>query len=244
MIAADVTELTDDQIQTARHAYLANVSYVDHHVGELLNVLDRHGMADDTVVVFTADHGDMLGERGLWYKMSYFEHACRIPLIVRMPRRTAGAMAVATHVGLLDIAPTLLDIAGVEVPDAMDGTSLLSLLEGSIEDRTVIGEYLGEGAAAPIFMIRRGPWKFVWSRPDGAQLFDLANDPHELVNLVGNADVSNVVADFTAEVLRRWDPDVLDTAVRSNQRARATGRCGDAPGTLRGVGLPAEERCC
>ena len=85
VIAADVTEVTDEQIRTARHAYLANISYVDHHVGEMLSVLDHHDMADDTVVVFTADHGDMLGERGLWYKMSYFENAARIPFIVRAP---------------------------------------------------------------------------------------------------------------------------------------------------------------
>ncbi len=106
VIAADVTEVTDEQIRTARHAYLANISYVDHHVGELLDVLERHGMADDTVVIFTADHGDMLGERGLWYKMSYFEHACRIPLIVRAPggsrrvhdrRRTSGCSTSRRH---------------------------------------------------------------------------------------------------------------------------------------------------
>jgi choline-sulfatase len=224
VIAADVTEVSDEQIQTARHAYLANISYVDRHVGRLLEVLEHHGMADDTVVVFTADHGDMLGERGLWYKMSYFEHACRIPLIMRLPHyaEAVRGTTVGSHVGLLDIAPTLLDIAGVEAPDAMDGSSVLSLLEGATDDnRTVVGEYLGEGAVAPIFMIRRGPWKFLWSQPDGAQLFDLTADPHELINLVGDADFTDVVADFTAEVLRRWDPDAIDAAVRSNQQARA-----------------------
>ena len=224
VIAADVTEVSDEQIRTARHAYLANISYVDHHVGELLDVLERHGMADDTAVVFTADHGDMLGERGLWYKMSYFEHACRIPLIMRVPHQAESARgtSVASHVGLLDIAPTLLDIAGVEAPDAMDGSSVMPLLEGlADENRTVVGEYLGEGAVAPIFMIRRGPWKFLWSQPDGAQLFDLNNDPHELVNLVGDAGFTDVVADFTTEVLQRWDPDAIDAAVRSNQQARS-----------------------
>jgi len=224
VIGADVTDVSDEQVRTARHAYLAKISYVDHQVGEMLDELERHGMDDDTVVIFTADHGDMLGERGLWYKMSYFEHACRIPLIVRTPPqgRVTGPTTVAAHVGLLDIAPTLLDIAGVENPAVMDGASVLPLLNGHVdEDRTVVGEYLGEGAVAPIFMIRRGPWKFVWSQPDGAQLYDLERDPHELVNLVGDADFTDVVADFTSDVLRRWDPDAIHAAVRSNQQDRA-----------------------
>ncbi len=182
-------------------------------------------MADDTVVIFTADHGDMLGERGLWYKMCFFEHACRIPLIVRRPGLVddvAAGRVNQSHVSLLDIAPTLLDIAGIEPPDDMDGASVLPLLDDATDvERTVLGEYLGEGAAAPIFMIRRGPWKFVWSQPDGAQLFDLDVDPHELVDLVGDPDHTDTLADFTAEMLRRWDPDAIDAAVRSSQRARA-----------------------
>lgn len=226
VIAADVTSVTDEQIRTARHAYLANISYVDDHIGRMLDVLDRHDMADDTVVIFTADHGDMLGERGLWYKMSYFEHACRIPFIVRTPQLSAAGHSGSvnsSHVGLLDIAPTLLDIAGVDAPDVLDGASVMPLVGAPGQaDRTVVGEYLGEGAVAPIFMIRRDRWKFVWSQPDGAQLFDLESDPSELVNLVGDPEHLDTVADFTAEVLSRWDPDRLLTAVRANQEARAT----------------------
>jgi choline-sulfatase len=83
--------------------------------------------------------------------------------------RATGPTTVAAHVGLLDIAPTLLDIAGIEIPAVMDGASVLPLLnEPGDEDRIVVGEYLGEGAVASIFMIRRGPWKFIWSQPDGA----------------------------------------------------------------------------
>ncbi len=90
VIAADVTPVTDEQVRNARHAYLANVSYVDDFVAEIMATLERLEMGDDTVVVFTADHGDMLGERGLWYKMSYFEHSARIPIIVTAPGRVAA----------------------------------------------------------------------------------------------------------------------------------------------------------
>ncbi|MFK7918737.1 MAG: choline-sulfatase [Ilumatobacter sp.] len=225
VIAADTTEVSDEQIRNARHAYLANISFVDHHIGEMLDVLERHGMADDTVVIFTADHGDMLGERGLWYKMNYFEHACRIPFIVRTPEMLKSGSTIgsnSSHVSLLDVAPTLLDIAGLEVPPTMDGSSVMPLVETRDSERTVVGEYLGEGAVAPIFMIRRGPHKFVWSQPDGAQLFDLDTDPAELDNLVGQPDHLDLVGDFTAEVLARWDPDQILADVLANQHARAT----------------------
>jgi choline-sulfatase len=222
VIGADVTDLSDEQIRAARHAYLANVSYVDAHIGSLLDVLDVHGMADDTVVIFTADHGDMLGERGLWYKMTYFENGCRIPMVIRTPEGTGAGTTNATHASLLDVAPTLLDLAGVDIPTEMDGDSLIPLLDGPTNTgRSVVGEYLGEGAVAPIFMIRRERWKFVWSRPDGGQLFDLESDPSELTNLVGDLDHTDLVADFTMEVLRRWDVDVIDADVRANQSARA-----------------------
>jgi choline-sulfatase len=217
VIAADTAEISDDQVRAARHAYLANISYVDHYVGEMLDVLERHGMADNTVVVFTADHGDMLGERGLWYKMSYFEHSARIPLIMRQPG-VAGGDRNETHVGLLDLAPTLLDIAGIETPDVMDGTSVLR----DVGERTVVGEYLGEGAIAPIFMIRRGQWKYVWSQPDPPQLYDLNADPSELANLATDPAHADTATAFAAEIFERWDPEVINDAVRANQQARAT----------------------
>ncbi len=126
VISSDVAAITDEQIRTARHAYLANVSYVDDHVDEIITTLDRLGLRDDTVVVFTADHGDMLGERGLWYKMNYFEHSARIPMIVNAPGRVAAGRC-ATPTSLLDVAPTLLDLAGADIPDTLDGESLLSI---------------------------------------------------------------------------------------------------------------------
>ena len=220
VIAADVTEVTGEQIRTARRAYFANISYVDHWIGQMLDTLERHGMSDDTAIVFTADHGDMLGERGLWYKMSYFEHSARVPLIVHSPGRFDPAR-VATHTTLLDIAPTLLDLAGVDAPDRFDGSSVLPFIEVPDPERTVVGEYLGEGAVAPVFMIRRGRWKFVWSQPDPAQLYDLDDDPSELRNLALDPEHADTLADFLTELLQRWDPAALDDAVRSNQRARA-----------------------
>ncbi len=246
VISADVTTVDDRQVANARRAYLANTSYVDRFVGQLLDTLERHDMADNTHVVFTADHGDMLGERGLWYKMNFFEPAARIPLIIKGagddPRgctaRDAGPVGCPTS--LLDIGPTLLDLAGLDPgalhdggPDPTSeppGSSVLPLIESPQPDRTVLGEYLGEGAVAPIFMIRRGRYKYIWSRPDPPQLYDLEADPLELDNLAatgrdgedgGSFEAATAATEFAAEVQHRWDVEAVERDVLASQRARS-----------------------
>ncbi len=217
VISAEATAVTDAQVRNARHAYLANASYVDGFVATMLDALDRHDMGRDTVVIFTADHGDMLGERGLWYKMNFFEASVRIPLVVCAPERF-GSGTVSTPSSLLDIAPTLCDLAGVEPSADFDGSSVLSLVDAAGADRTVLGEYLGEGAVAPIFMIRRGSHKYVWSQPDPPQLYDLDTDPHELTNVAASDPLGAAFAD---EVAKRWDVEAVDAAVRKSQRDRS-----------------------
>ena len=220
VIGLDATTISEERTLAARRAYLANVSYVDHHLGELLAVLERHGMDESTVVVVTADHGDLLGERGLWYKMAFFEHACRIPLVVRAPG-TPGGVVDATHVGLVDLAPTLLELAGLPGDPTSDGRSVVPLLGSRAgEDRTVLGEYLAEGAIAPLLMLRRDRWKLTWSAPDGATLHDLVDDPDERRDLAGSPEHAALVAELVAEVRDRWDVDAIDRAVRVSQRER------------------------
>jgi choline-sulfatase len=115
MCRTDAAGLTDEQIRRARHAYFAAISYVDDRIGQVLGALAESGLEDETIVVFTADHGEMLGERGLWYKMAFFEDAARVPLLVRAPDGLAlrGAR-VAEPVSLLDLAPTVVDLAGLD----------------------------------------------------------------------------------------------------------------------------------
>ena len=221
-MAADTTEVTPEQVAKARRAYFASISYVDSWVGRLRDILERHHMADNTVIIFTADHGDMLGERGLWYKMSFFEHSARVPLIIRAPERW-GPTTVDTPVSLLDLAPTLLDLAGADIPDTFDGDTLTPLVGAPVDEtRTVVGEYMGEGATAPIFMIRRGDIKFVWSEDDGAQLYDLNADPDEMVNLASDPGHRDLAAEMTAEIHQRWDPAAIKADVLHSQRSRRT----------------------
>ena len=212
---------TDAQTQAARRAYYGAVSFVDDQLGAVMATLRDARLADDTVVVVLSDHGEMLGERGLWFKMSFFEPACRIPLIVHAPGRFASRR-VAEAVSLVDLLPTLAEIAGDGRPPdyaaPLDGESLLGQLSGSGGRDMVAGEYLAEGALAPIVMLRRGRHKFVHSAADPDQLYDLVADPDECRNLA--AAEPALVAGFMAEVARRWDLAALDADVRASQRRR------------------------
>jgi choline-sulfatase len=230
MIGIDEAAMSDDQVRTARHAYYAAISYVDERIGELLTALDDAGLRDETTVVFTADHGEMLGERGLWYKMSFFEPSARVPLIVSAPGRSEPRR-IPQPVSLLDLAPTLLELAGTAPVDELDGISFVPLLEGRAvpNSRSVLGEYLAEGVTSPAVMIRRGPHKFVWCEGDPDQLFDLDRDPHELVNLAEHSAHELLRRAFRDEVAARWDMGALADRVRESQRERRL--VGEALGT-------------
>jgi choline-sulfatase len=164
----------------------------------------------------------MLGERGLWFKMTFFEGGARVPLIASAPRRFAPRRVKAS-VSLVDILPTLVDLAGGDaaaLDGTIDGRSLQPHLEGRAGHDEAIGEYVAEGAIAPIVMIRRDKWKFIHSPADPDQLYDLVADPEERDNLAGRPEHAGTLAEFRAEAARRWDLAALDAEVRESQRRR------------------------
>jgi choline-sulfatase len=220
--AMDSEAVTEAQTRAARRAYYGAIAYVDDLVGRLMQALRLAALAQDTIVILTSDHGEMLGERGLWYKMSFFEGACRVPLVVAAPSRFEPRR-VAANVSLTDLMPTLIELAGGGVQSlgvSVDGRSLTPHLRGAQGHDEAIGEYLAEGAIAPIVMIRRGPFKFIHSPADPDQLFDLSHDPGERLNLADDPLRAGLVADFRAEVEKRWDLAELDARVRLSQRRR------------------------
>jgi choline-sulfatase len=220
--AMDEYDITEEDTINARRAYYANISYLDDHIGALLDTLKTCELLDDMIVIFCSDHGDFIGERGLWYKMSFLEWSSRVPLIVWAPKRFEPRV-VEQPVSLLDIAPTLSDLAGgIEAATHLDGSSLMPLLEGAAEDATakVEGEYLAEGALAPMVMLRQGDWKFIHSPADPDQLFNLATDPQELKNLAGEAAYESQVKDFRTRVAERWDLERINQDVLYSQHAR------------------------
>ena len=220
----DAVEEAD--ILRMRRAYYAMTSYVDAKVGRLLETLEEIGAADHTLIVFTADHGDSLGERGLFFKMSFFEWSVRVPLVVHAPFALAPRR-VRENVSHLDLLPTLLEAAGDgDVPDLsapIDGRSLVALAShGTATDwpDTVCAEYTAEGVPGPLLMVRKGSHKLITCPGDPPLLFDLAGDPDELENLAGTPAHAGAQAELQAISARTWDVAALDRAVRESQAAR------------------------
>ncbi|KAJ5905059.1 Choline-sulfatase [Penicillium subrubescens] len=185
-------EMPDERIRAARRAYYAACTYVDTNIGKLLKVLKDTGLDEDTIIVFTGDHGDMLGERGLWYKMTWFENSARVPMLFHAPKKFAPKR-VSENVSTMDLLPTFAGLVGAPLVPGLplDGVSLVPYLTGEDGPRTdtVYGEYMGEGTQAPLVMIRRGRWKFIYSTIDPPMLYDLVSDPEEKVNLVAGLPI-------------------------------------------------------
>jgi choline-sulfatase len=213
-----------EAIQRARRAYFGACSYIDANIGKLVKTLNDCGLGDDTIIVFSGDHGDMLGERGLWYKMHWFEMAARVPLVIHAPGRFA-AHKVDASVSTIDLLPTFVALAGgmLEPSLPLDGRSLLPHLQGTGGHDEVIGEYMAEGTNAPLVMIRRGDFKFIYSTQDPCLLFNVANDPDELNNLANSSitpEHQTLLNDFLAETAQRWDMPALHAQVLASQRRR------------------------
>lgn len=220
-IALDAVDIEADDIRRARRAYYANVSYVDDWLGRLFAVLRQTGQFDRTAILFTADHGDMLGERGLWYKMSLREPSARVPMILRGPGLSGGRHEAAP-VSHLDLLPTLVELAGgggaePELVDPPNGLSLCGSLDPA---RTVAAEYTGEAAVAPMLMLRHERHKYIAAPGDPEQLFDLENDPHERVNLASDPAYAPILADFRTFAAAHWDPEAVRNSVLDSQRRR------------------------
>jgi choline-sulfatase len=221
MDASDWREstVTPDMIRRARRAYFANISYVDDKIGEVLAALTAS--RQEAIVVFVSDHGDMLGDRGLWFKMNFFEGSARVPLMLAAP----GLEPVlrAEPVSTLDVTPTLCALAGVamdEVAPWTDGMSLLPLATGAGRTEPVAMEYAAEASDAPLVSLRHGKWKYNRCTLDPDQLFDLEADPQELRNLAGDAAHHGMLAALKAKSEARWDLARFDAEVRASQARR------------------------
>jgi choline-sulfatase len=222
------------RVRAARRGYYAAISLVDDHVGALLATLDELGLAGDTIVMVTSDHGELLGERGLWYKMSPLDPSSRVPLLVHAPGRFAAGR-VAAPVSLRDLAPTLVDLAGGDPADAaVDGETLAPLLraEAGAGHGDVALEYLAEGVRAPQVTLVRGRHKLVRCPGDPDLLLDLEADPHERTNLAADPAHAGVLAELGAAIDARWDLAALDAEVRASQERRRVVAAANATGAI------------
>jgi choline-sulfatase len=219
---------TDEEVRRTRAAYDGMVTRLDEQIGRLLACLEERGLADNTAVVYTSDHGEMLGEHGLWRKSNFYEQSARVPLQIRLPDRRWAGRRVDASASLVDLTATLLDLAGVPADAAgtdLDGVSLLPALRGDLPFRDeVFGEYLAHGNDRPRAMIRRGRWKLCYGYvPDDRpqlELYDLARDPGEFDNLAGRPEHAAVERALLNRLLEGWDPAAIKIAVERSQRER------------------------
>ncbi len=211
--------ITEENIRRSRRAYFANISYLDDKIGEVMAALEATGQG--AVILFVSDHGDMLGERGLWFKMSFFEGSARVPLMIAAPGMTPGP--ISDPVSTIDICPTLCDIAGADMSAVMpwtEGQSLTYLGQGGRREAPVAMEYAAEASHAPLVSLRRGRWKYNRCTLDPDQLFDLQADPQEMINLAEDPASADIRAEFRAEADARWNLAAFDAQIRESQARR------------------------
>jgi len=223
MLANDYTafDINDDDVRRSRQAYFANISYLDEKIGQLMSVLKETRQAENTVIVFVSDHGDMIGEKGLWFKMNFLEGSSRVPLMISSPGMEPGL--VEAPVSNIDVTPTVAELAGVSIDDVQpwtDGISLVPFAQGKAREEPVYMEYAAEGSYSPLVSIRQGAFKYNRCNLDPEQLFDVDADPHEKTNLADNGEFKNVLQQFRDQADTRWDLDVFDQQVRESQARR------------------------
>ena len=183
----DKEKISEDRIREARRNYLGMISWVDEKIGLILDELERLDLRRNTLVIFTSDHGEMLGEHGQWSKRLMLEWSVRVPLILSQPGKIPEGKRAGAPVSLIDLFPTVAAVAGAKPETPLDGHSLLPLIEGPEDgrDRQVIAEYLGEGPIEPIRMVVWRSLKYITVNQYPPQLYDLRKDPEETTNLAG-----------------------------------------------------------
>ncbi|MEM7426468.1 MAG: choline-sulfatase [Pseudomonadota bacterium] len=217
--------VTDEHRRNARHGYYGMISYIDRKIGELVGALEKTGLADNTIVIVTGDHGEMMGERGMWYKQHFFEWACRVPFVVRCPERWAPRR-IKENISLIDLMPTLLEVASdkpfEDYAIPIDGVSLVPTLDGDTSDLDdcAISEFAADGSTGPSRMVKKGPWKLMWLEGVDARLYNVEDDPNEVNDLAGSSDHQSIRADLEARLFDGFDPDELRRLIEASQRRR------------------------
>ena len=212
-------DIGPQDVARSRRAYFANISYLDQKIGDILDVLEA--TRQEAIVLFVSDPGDMLGERGLWFKMSFFEGSSRVPMMLCAPGLEPGL--VTEPVSTIDVCPTLCDLAGVDMGGVMpwtEGESLRPVCAGAPRRQPVRMEYAAEGSVAPMVALRQDRWKYTNCAVDDEQLFDLDADPDELTNLAADPAHAATLDRFRLMSNAHWDLDRFDADVRASQSAR------------------------
>lgn len=204
---------TPEQRRAAIRAYLATVSYMDAQAGRVFAALKRLGVADNTIIVFTGDHGWHLGEHGLWHKRSLFEESARVPFIIHAPGAKANGHATRSLAEMLDVYPTLCDLAGVPAPAKLEGRSLRPILadaKAAVHEAAFTQARRGPNAANWGRSVRTARWRCTeWDEGrNGIELYDHDADPREYTNLANDPRHATVLRELRTLLAERLPPIV------------------------------------
>ena len=216
----DLAPFPEGNILRARAAYYGSITMLDEWVGQIMQALENSGALKNTLVVFTSDHGEMLGEHGMWFKSCFYDNAARVPLIIAGPGFPSGR--VDSPVSHVDLAATLLEIAGLPPFEGLRGRSLQPLAAGaeSGAERWAYGELNNEGNLTGVFWVRKGEWKYIHFEGMEPLLFNLQEDPGEFGNLAGREKYREVEKSLKELLFDTVNPEKISVAAFADQRRR------------------------
>ena len=216
------TPFPEDVVRRSVAAYFGLCSFLDHHVGVLLDTVEEAGLMDSTRVLYTSDHGEMNGEKGIWGKCIMYEPSVGVPMILAGDGVPVGA-SVATPVSLVDVFPTVRDGVGLAAPDedrVLRGRSLIDIAGGADGDRPAFAEFHAAGSTTASFMVRQGDLKYIHHVGYRPQLFDMATDPREKNDLGDDPTFAAERRDMEALLRAMVDPDAVNARAKADQAAR------------------------
>ena len=212
---------TAEEVRRVRAAYCAMVDYLDSLIGSLLQTVEKTLGFENTVVIYASDHGDSMGEHGMYAKSNFYEGASRVPAIWSWPGHFREGSRVSGLTSLLDFAPTLLDIGGARALPEQDGESLLSYLVDARDppaDKIVISQLADIKGDNPSIMLRRGHYKLVRHVGFRDELYNLKDDPEELHNLAAHQEYAPLLAELSTLLESHWDEEKITRVAQKNKK--------------------------
>jgi len=213
-------------VRKGRELYYGLTQWMDQQAGEILKALDQSGLADNTVIIYTSDHGENLGEHGLWWKNSMYEQAARVPLVVSWPARWKGGQRRAGACSMVDLVQTIAELGGAKTPGDWNGASLCRWMDDPAAPwrDLAVSEYYAHNIASGFAMLRAGRYKYVYhtpadeNHPAQRELYDLESDPGEFNNLAGQAGHEETVRRLHALLVKELgeDPDLTEKRCRAD----------------------------
>ncbi len=221
----DISSIPAENFRKATAAYYALVEFIDRQLGILLSCLETESILDNTIVIYTSDHGEMLGEHGRWHKGCFYESSAGVPLLIRFPEHFKYAgKAISSPVSLVDLLPSLTDWMQVEQKLSGDGQSWEPLLNGSDEQTLPVFSEFYDFNGHSNRMVRLGPWKLnFYEAYEKGELFNLENDPEELINLWDNPNCKTTVEELTNLIFSEgWSPQLFASHLESRDNREAS----------------------